>query len=100
MTVISRYMPIDMLVLNMSEFNVILGMNWLNCYGVVIYCSSFLLRFALPREISFSLSLKFRDLVGCLQRSCRVDLTLQLYLLRKRVVWIISRLCGSLLMCF
>ena len=30
------HMPIDMLVLPMSDFDVILGMNWLNHYGVLL----------------------------------------------------------------
>ena len=30
------HMLIDMLVLSMSDFDVILGMNWLNHYGVII----------------------------------------------------------------
>ena len=32
-------LPIDMLVLPMSDFDVVLGMNWLNKYHVVIDCS-------------------------------------------------------------
>ena len=30
------HMPIDMLVLSISTFNVVLGMNWLNKYRVTI----------------------------------------------------------------
>ena len=31
-------MPVDMLVIPMSDFDVVLGMNWLNKYHVVIDC--------------------------------------------------------------
>ena len=33
------YLPIDMLVFSISDFDVILGMNWLNQYRVVIDCA-------------------------------------------------------------
>ncbi len=38
-------MPVDMLVLPMSDFDVVLGMNWLNQYHVVIDCSHAALTF-------------------------------------------------------
>ena len=41
------HMSIDMLVLSMSDFDVILGMNWLNRYGVIIDCRRITLSFEL-----------------------------------------------------
>ena len=50
------YMPIDMFVLPLSDFDVILGMNWLNKYRVKIDCASAILSFNLEdREVSVSL---------------------------------------------
>ena len=40
-------MPIDMLVFPMSDFDVVLGMNWLNKYKVVIHCFDASLSFVL-----------------------------------------------------
>ena len=39
------HLPIDMLVLSMSDFDVILGMDWLNRYRVVIDCHEMTLSF-------------------------------------------------------
>ena len=41
------HMPIDMLVLSMSDFDIILGINWLNYYGVIIDYSGATLSFEL-----------------------------------------------------
>ena len=38
-------MPIDMLVLAMSDFDIVLGMDWLNKYRVVINCFNAILSF-------------------------------------------------------
>ena len=38
-------LPINMLVLPMSDFDVVLGMNWLNKYHVVIDCSHAILSY-------------------------------------------------------
>ena len=40
-------MPVDMLVFSISDFDVVLGMNWLNKYKVVTDCSDASLSFVL-----------------------------------------------------
>ena len=42
-------MPVDMLVIPMSDFDVVLGMNWLNKYHVVIDCFRATLNFEVNR---------------------------------------------------
>ena len=39
------HVPIDMLVLPVSDFDVILGMNWLNLYCAIIDCRNAILSF-------------------------------------------------------
>ena len=41
------HMPVDMLVLFMSDFDVILGMDWLSRYNVIIDCRKAILFFEL-----------------------------------------------------
>ena len=49
-------LPIDILVLPISDFDVILGMNWLNQYRVIIDCLSIDLSFDLgDKQLSFTL---------------------------------------------
>ena len=50
------HMPVDMFVLPLSDFDVILGMNWLNKYRAKIDCASAILNFNLEdNEVSISL---------------------------------------------
>ena len=44
------HMPTDMLVLSISDFDIILGMNWLNHYGVIIDCRGATLSFELDSK--------------------------------------------------
>ena len=68
------HMPTDMLVLSMSDFDVILGMNWLNHYGVIIDCQGATLSFELDgRSIKHELCAKVLDL--CHLWSCGKSLS-------------------------
>ena len=50
------HMPVDMIVLSISDFDVILGMNWLNKYGVNIDCAKAVLSSNMnDREVSYTL---------------------------------------------
>ena len=50
------HLPVDMFVLPIFDFDVILGMNWLNKYRVVIDCARVVLSFNLDgRELSCNL---------------------------------------------
>ena len=50
------HMSIDIFILPLSDFNVILGMNWFNKYRAKIDCASAVLSFDLKdREVSISL---------------------------------------------
>ena len=40
LTLENRNCPTDLIVLSMSEFDVILGIDWLTKYGAVFYCVS------------------------------------------------------------
>ena len=44
------HMPVDMLILPMSNFDIILDMNWLNQYQVTIDCYNAILSFKLSEE--------------------------------------------------
>ena len=49
-------MPVDMLILPMSDFDVILGMDWLNHYQVTLDCGNVVLSFPLDdRVVSYEL---------------------------------------------
>ena len=49
----NRNFSIDLIVLSISEFDVILGIEWLTKYGAVLDCVSKLITFTTPGGQSF-----------------------------------------------
>ena len=56
LTLKNRNFPTDLIVLSMSEFDVILGIGWLTKYGAILDCVSKSITFMTPGRLSF----KFR----------------------------------------
>ena len=53
MTLENRNFPTDLIVLSISEFDVILGIDWLTKYRAILDCGSKSTTFTMPREMSF-----------------------------------------------
>ena len=53
LTMENRKFPTDLIVLSMSGFDVILGIDWLTKYEAIFYCVSKSITFIMPRELSF-----------------------------------------------
>ena len=43
-----RHLPVDLVVLDMSDFDVILGVDWLMNYRAVIDCHDLVIKFNMP----------------------------------------------------
>ena len=48
-----RELPIDLVVLNMHDFNVILGLNWLSRYHASTDCYEKKVNFHIPSQLEF-----------------------------------------------
>lgn len=44
---------VDLMLLDMIDFDVILGMDWLTLCHVTLYCHEKSVKFSLPRELPF-----------------------------------------------
>ena len=53
LTLKNRNFPIDLIVLSMSEFDVILGIDWLTKYGAILDCVSKSITFTMSGGLSF-----------------------------------------------
>ena len=53
LTLENRNFPMDLIVLSMSEFDVILGIDWLTKYRAILDCVKKSITFTMPRELSF-----------------------------------------------
>ena len=53
LTLEDRNFPTDLIVLSMSEFDVILGIDWLTKYGAILDCVSKSITFTVPGGLSF-----------------------------------------------
>ena len=53
LTLENRNFPTDLILLSMSEFDVILGIDWLTKYGAILDCDSKSITFTMPGGLSF-----------------------------------------------
>ena len=53
MTLENRNFPTNLIVLSISEFDVMLGIDWLTKYGTILDYISKSITFMMPRELSF-----------------------------------------------
>ena len=58
LTLENRNFPTDLIVLSMSEFDVILGIDWLTKYGAILDCVSKSITFSTPGRLSFKFQCK------------------------------------------
>ena len=58
LTLENRNFPTDLIVLSMSEFDAILGIDWLTKYGAILDCVSKSITFTMPRGLSFKFQCK------------------------------------------
>ena len=52
-TLKNRDFPTNLIVLSMSKFDTILGIDWLTKYGAILDCASKSIKFTMPRALSF-----------------------------------------------